>query len=150
MTQIYSGVTPAVALTAATAKTCIGIVGAAGDSVTLIEMAVSFDGVTASAIPALVELCDYTVTTPGTRTTGTAVQTRGQRVAATSAFFHTYTVEPTTLTVQYRWYISPNGGLFHLQFPLGREPDLIITKGLAIRVTAPAAVNTTCTMVWEE
>jgi hypothetical protein len=150
MAQIYSGVTPAVALAAATAKTCAAITGGAGDSVTLIEMAVSFDGVTASAVPVTVELCDFTVATSGTRTTGSPTQTRGQRVAVTSAFFHTYTVEPTVLTVLYRWYISPNGGLFHLQFPLGREPDLVVAKGMAIRCTAPATVNTTVTMVWEE
>lgn len=150
MSQIYSGVTPAIGLTAATAKTCIAIVGAAGDAVTLIEIAISFDGVTASAIPATVELCDFTAAGAGTKTTGTAVQTRGQRVTATTAFFHTYTVEPTVLAALYKWYISPNGGLLHLQFPLGREPDLVVAKGLAIRITAPAAVNTTCTMVWEE
>lgn len=150
MPQYYSGVTPAVALTAATAKTCAAIVGAAGESVTLVEIAVSFDGVTASAIPATVELMDYTAAATGTRTTGTAVQTRGQRITAGTAFFHTYTVEPTVLTALYKWYISPNGGLFHLQFPLGREPDVVIAKGLAIRITAPATVNTLVTMVWEE
>lgn len=150
MALVYSGVTPAVALTAATAKTCIAIVAAAGDEVTLIEMSVSFDGVTASAIPATVELCDFTAAGAGTKTTGTAIQTRGQRTTASTSFFHTYTVEPTVLAAEYKWYISPNGGLLHLQFPLGREPNTVLAKGLAIRITAPAAVNALCTFVWEE
>jgi hypothetical protein len=150
MPQIYSGVTPAVALSAGVAKTCAAMVSAAGDQIFLVELVVSFDGVTASAVPVTVDLCDYDVAAPGTRTTGTPVQMHGQRSAVASAFYHTYTVEPTVLLASYRWYVTPNGGLLHLQFPLGREPETVIAKGMAVRCNAPAAVNATVTMVWEE
>jgi hypothetical protein len=36
------------------------------------------------------------------------------------------------------------------QFPLGREPEVPISKFLRIRTTAPAAVNAVCYLIWEE
>jgi hypothetical protein len=151
VTQIYTGTQSAIALSAATTRTCAAIVAAASDEVQLIEMAVSFDGVTASAVPVLVELCDYDVTSTGTRTTGTPFQIRGQRSAVSTAYFHSYTgAEPTVLTPVYKWYVTPNGGLLHLQWPLGREPSTVIAKGLALRCTAPATVNVSVAMIWEE
>lgn len=151
MSQLYTGTVSAISLSAATARTCAAIVSAAGDEVSLLEMAVSFDGVTASAIPVLVELCDYDVTTNGTRTTGTPFQMKGQRSAVATSFFHSYTgTEPTVLTPLYKWYVTPNGGLIHLQFPLGREPETVLAKGMALRCTAPATVNVSVTLVWEE
>ena len=128
----------------------LGIVAASGDEVALIEMAIAFDGVSASAIPALVELCDYDATTTGTRTTNTPTQIKGQRSAVATAAFENYTAEPTVLTSAYSWLISPNGGMFHLQWPLGREPETVLSKGFALRITAPAAVNCRATFVWEE
>jgi hypothetical protein len=54
-----------------------------------------------------------------------------------------YTVEPTVLTATRQWLVTPNAGLYTIQFPLGREPEADATtiKGLAVRVTAPAVVN---------
>src|SRR4249919_673193 len=104
MAQVYTGTVSGVALAAATARTCASMIAAAADEVQLIELAVSFDGVTASAVPVLVELCDYDVTTAGTRTTGTPFQIKGQRSAVATSFFHSYTgTEPTVLTPLYKW-----------------------------------------------
>jgi hypothetical protein len=97
-----------------------------------------------------VELTALTNAGTGTKTTGTPIQTRGQRVSVTSSFFHTYTVEPTVHSTMYRWNVTPNGGLLHLQFPLGREPDLVVAQAIAIRCTAPAAVNCYAGIIWEE
>src|SRR5712691_7440196 len=61
------------------AKTLINIVsGATAAPPVLVEFGVSFDGVTASAVPALVELCSSTQATAGTTgTVGTITQIRG-------------------------------------------------------------------------
>lgn len=36
------------------------------------------------------------------------------------------------------------------QFPLGREPEVPVSKFLRVRVTAPAAVNAYAYVIWEE
>ena len=60
----YSVVTTAdVALAAATAKSVIGVKGHANFGIDLTYAAIGFDGVTASAIPGLVELCYCTFAT---------------------------------------------------------------------------------------
>lgn len=150
MTQLYSGSQAAIALSAATARTVAAVVSPANRECVVAEIAISFDGVTASAVPVLVELCDFTVAGAGTRTTGTAVQMRGQRSTAGTSFFHSYTVEGTVLAAIFPWYVTPNGGLMDLQWPLGREPQTVVAKGLAIRCTAPAAVNCAVSIIWEE
>jgi len=148
--QRYSFVTPAVALAAATAKTVAAYVSQSGKSSPLAEFNVSFDGVTSSAAPVLVELCTYDVTTPGTRTTGTAGQVGGIRGAIAGTVFHTYTAEPTVLVACYQWFVPAYQGLLHLQMPLGREPEPAASQGFALRCTAPAVVNVRATLVFEE
>ena len=45
------------------------------------------------------------------------------------------------------WLVRPDGGLPHLQFPLGREPEQNTTlDGLLVRATAPAVVNARASM----
>ena len=131
------------ALAAATAKTILAVVPSTGRTLTVTELSVSFDGVTASAVPVLVELCTSTQATAGTSTGGTISQVRGRptTVGATSAI--NYTVEPTVLTATRQWLVTPNGGLYTVQFPLGREPEADATtiKAVALRITAPAIVN---------
>jgi hypothetical protein len=146
------------AMTAATAKTVVYTVAAAANQHAITEIGVSFDGVTASAIPALVELVSSTTGTAGTPRSALAAgkQLRGwpaQTSATTAA--DTYSAEPATLLVNRKWFVTPNGGLFVVQFPLGREPTGLVTattdgKGWGIRVTAPATVNCHAYMEWEE
>ena len=133
----------ATALTAATAKTIVNVIPSANRIATIVEFGVSFDGVTASAVPVLVELVSSSQGTSGTSTAGTINQIRGRlnTVGATAGV--NYTAEPTTLTVIKQWLVTPYGGNLVIQFPLGREPeaDATTNKGIAIRLTAPAAVN---------
>lgn len=141
----------AVALTAATAKTILYINAGANVDACISEMCVGFDGVTASAVPALVELVYGTKasnSTPGTNSTSfTPVQSRGwavKTVAAAAA--NVCTSEPTVLVAHRQWLVTPNGGLLVIQFPLGKEPtahNIASTSGLQIgvRVNAPATVN---------
>ena len=151
----------AIALTAATAKTLMYINSAAANQPSWVEFSVSFDGVTASAIPAVVEVVygtKATNSTPGTASTSfTPVQVRGwptQASAQTAA--NACTSEPTVLVSIKQWLVSPNGGLLLVQFPLGREVTGV-ASGAAIsgiqtgvRVTAPAIVNTRGYIEFEE
>jgi hypothetical protein len=119
----------------------------AGHGLSLTEAAVSFDGITASAVPVYMELCTSTQAGAGTGGTApTIAQVRGRPTggsAPTASGSHT--AEPTVLTRVRSWYVSPNGGLFVYPLPLGREIECDssagTTKGIAMRSTPPAAVN---------
>jgi hypothetical protein len=150
----------AIALAAATAKTIMYVNTASASDLSVTELAVGFDGVTASAVPALVETCYGTAasnSTPGTgSTTFTPGQTRGwPTMSAATTAANACSSEPTVLTSHRQYLVSPNGGLLVIQFPLGREPTGLVTaatagKQLAYRVTAPAIVNTRGYLEFEE
>lgn len=146
----------ACALAAATAKTAVMVIAGATTAPSITQVAVSFDGVTASAVPVLVEMVTSTQGAAGTTTAQTPIQKRGWPASASiSTAGQTYTAEPTTLTVVDKWLLSPNGGIVILQFPMGREPTGIITaaaagKGYGIRLTAPAIVNVHVSVEFEE
>ncbi len=140
----------AVALAAATAKTVLGVVAASGVGARLNELGVSFDGVSASAVPVLVELCDSTGATAGTPgATPAPKQVRGLARTAQCTAGNAYSAEPTVLTVLKHWLIHPQTGFRH-QLPLGREVEHVGAGGLFIRVTAPAVVNVRADMEFEE
>lgn len=139
-----------VSLSAATAKTILSVINASNSLIRICELAVSFDGTSATAEPVTVELCSSTQAGAGTSTSHTIVQCRGatRTVQATAA--RNYSAEPTTLTVIRQWLIHPQTGIT-VQFPLGREPEQVVTAdALAIRCTAPAAVNARAHMEFEE
>lgn len=140
----------AVALSAATAKTILGVVAASNVTAKLTELGVSFDGVSATAVPVLVELCDSSGGAAGTPgATPTPKQIRGLARAAQSTGGNAYSAEPTTLTVIKQWLVHAQTGMV-LQFPLGREPEHVGAGGLFVRCTAPAAVNVRAYLEFEE
>lgn len=149
----YSIVTGgAVALTAATAETILGVNAPSGSIIDLQYVEVSFDGTSATAVPVLVELCQNTFATnpPGTASTSvTPVQIYGRTVTVGATAAKTWTTEPTVITVFDEKLLTPNGGLVQWQFPLGVTPDNAVSTGFSIRCTAPAAVNVRATMAWE-
>jgi hypothetical protein len=146
----YSAVTGgAVALSAATAKTILGVKAHANSGIQCKGFKVGFDGVTASAVPVLIEFCYCTFATnsPGTASTSvTAAQTYGRALTAGFTAGKTWTTEPTTITVIEEFLLTPNAGLVIYQWPLGQEPDTALAEGLVIRCTAPATVNVRGTM----
>lgn len=144
--------TAAVALVAATAKSILGVSAPAQFGVDLKKYRVSFDGVTASAIPVLVELCYSTFATnaPGTAsTTRTPAQVYGRAITTGFTAASNWTSEPTVLTVLDQWTLTPNGGLVIYDIPLGDTPDSAVSQGFVIRCTAPAAVNVTADLWFE-
>lgn len=140
----YSVVTGGkVALSAATAKTVLGVKAHANSGLQCKGFAVSFDG-QAAAEPVLIELCYATFATnsPGTNSTSvTPAQKYGRALTAGFTAAKTWTAEPTALTVIDEFSVTPNGGTYAYQYPLGMEPDTALAEGLVIRCTAPATAN---------
>lgn len=139
----------AVALSAATAKSIIGAKGHANSGLLLSFAQIGFDGVTASAVPVLIELCScsWATNSPGTNSTSTTPRQKSGRVmTAQYTAGKTWTTEPTALTVIRDWILTPNGGLLWYDLPLGKEWDFDVATGPVIRVTAPATVNVRSTM----
>jgi hypothetical protein len=136
------------------AKTQVNLISGANDAPLVTELGASFDGVTASATPAAVDLgfsTQATAGTPGSSPTPTLIRGKG---SAGSTSGVAYSAEPTALTSFKMWFVTPNGGLLVIQFPLGREPvpDLSggTNKGIYLRVNTSATVNCLAYMEFEE
>jgi hypothetical protein len=143
----------AIALTAATAKTILNVISGANAINRITAFSVSFDGVTPTAVPVLVELCYCTQAGAGTPTGGTftPTQIRGATRTCQAAGSRNYTAEPTAITTYLPFLVPAFNGLLVMQFPLGREPEQIVTAdGLLLRCTAPAAVNVRGWLEFEE
>lgn len=145
----YSHVTEgAVALTAATAKSVLGVKAGSAVGLSLTFYKLGFDGVTASAVPVNVELCycTYATNAPGTNSTGTTErQDYGRVITPDWTGGRNWTTEPTTITVNEETLLGAFMGSVIYDFPLGKEPDCALSEGFVIRLTAPAAVNVRAT-----
>jgi hypothetical protein len=134
-----------VALAAGVAKTVVGVKAHANSGLMLCGFTLGFDGISAAAVPALVEVCYCTWATnsPGTASTGTTIrQLNGRSLTAGFTGGRAWTTEPTVLThIMPEFTMSPNGGNIVYNWPLGTEPDSALAEGFAIRLKAPAVVN---------
>lgn len=142
-----------VALVAATAKTVLAVVAAANAPVRMVEASVSFDGVDATKVPVLVEFVQITMATAGTSSAATVKQIRGATRTTQATGARAFTAEPTVVTALKPRLLTPNGGLIIVQFPLGREPESVIsasTEAIGLRLTAPFAVNVRADIEFEE
>lgn len=144
-----------VTLTAATAKSVLGVKSGAttaNHGVDLKKFRVAFDGVSASAVPVLVEvcLCTFGANPPGTNSTSvTPTQAYGRLAATGFTAAKTWTTEPTSITVVEEILLTPNGGVVMYDWPLGDSPDSALGEGFVIRCTAPAGVNVRAAMWFE-
>lgn len=140
------------ALSAATAKTVVSVINAANALIRLTEISVSFDGISSTAEPILVELCSSTQATAGTPgSSPTPTQIYGPTRTVQAAGAEDYSAEPTVISVLKPWLIRADGGLLIIQSPLGREAEQTTTAdALLIRCTAPATVNAVAYIEFEE
>ena len=129
------------------AKTFMMAIAPAGHGLALVEFALSMDGVTATAVPALVEIVSSTQAGAGTSVvTPTITQIRGRSTSGSAPTGGgNYSAEPTTLVSLKRWYVPQFMGGITYQFPLGREIECDSSagtlKGLGIRINVSANVN---------
>jgi hypothetical protein len=147
MSAGYLSVLEAPFAATAGAKTALMVIAGANSGLIVCEFGISFDGVTASAVPALVELVSSTQAGAGTPTgTPTVTQVRGRVTGGEPPTASgRYSAEPTTLVRHRAWYVTPNNGILVVQFPLGREPETDDSggsiKAYGIRVNVSANVN---------
>lgn len=142
--------TAAFSYAANTTKTLVLVDAAASRGVKVTEVGVSADGVTGAALALLVELCHVTMATTGTNTSMTPVQTKGPAVASAHSAAHSYSAEPTVVTVAKATYMTPNTPTVIWQFPLGAEFEGNLGEGVAIRVTNPTSGTTVNVRGWIE
>jgi len=138
----------AVSLSASTTKTVVQVIPASNRPVRIIEIGVSFDSVTSSDAPVAVDLLRQT--TAGTSSSLTVVKDQendGNSLQMTA--LQTFSAEPTAGDILRTWHVTPIGGLFVVQFPLGREPTAL-TNRIAIRCNAPASETVSAYIVGEE
>jgi hypothetical protein len=131
--------TAEVALSAGVAKTVLQVVAATNHRVLIEAFNISFDGVSPTAEPVLVEVVRQT--TAGTMSALTPVKLNtadDETLQATAQ--HTATVEPTTTDVLFRQDIHPQTGWKEFR-PLGKEWVVPGGARIAVRCTAPASVN---------
>jgi len=145
---LYTARDSAVALSASTTKTIVQVVASSSKPVRIVEIGVSFDGTSGSATPVAVDLLRQT--TAGTSSSLTFVYENPQTETAIATALKTFTAEPTAGDILRSWYVTPAGGLFVMQFPLGREPVVGVSGRIGIRCNAPATVNTTAYITFEE
>lgn len=141
-----------VALAAGAPKTILGVRSGSAFGLDLVAFKVSFDGVVASAVPVVVEVCHCTWASnpPGTASTSvTPAQAYGRSIAHGVTAARAWTAEPTVLTPLDEFLLTPNGGLIDEWIPLGMSYDCGPSEGFALRLTAPAAVNARAALRWE-
>jgi hypothetical protein len=124
--QRYTIIADAFAL-ATTAKTCCNIIASSTADATIIEIGGS---VASASGYCFIELFESTQATTGTTTSTGAKQlggfTSGTDGTPNCTYGRKYSAEPTVLTVLKSWRF-PNPGPFAIQFPLGREPQSLLS-----------------------
>ena len=146
--DVYTASVDAVALVAATAKTVLQVATPATKRGRLLELQVSFDGVTAGNSPVLVELLRQT--TAGTMTANTPNPHDSAAPASLLTASTNATAEPTAGVVLKRWRITPNGGV--LVLPEGdpvRNAVIPVSGFLGIRCTAAQVVNVNASLTFQ-
>lgn len=156
----YNGAAPTTAAltpitTGTSIKTLLQILPPSTVNLHVVEWGISFDG-----SPAAIK-CELV-------TTGTVAATVTAHVAAgvqpyndpnapasnvtlsTSATGYTSTAEGSITTTRYGDYQLLSTNTYIKQFPLGREFKVKPADVLRVRVTAAAAVNAVCYVIWKE
>lgn len=138
-------------------KTLLQIATPSTCELRICEWGISFDG-SAAATPIKVELIDTDVAATVTAHVAAGVRplndtgtVASKMTLGTSATGFTATAEGTTTASRLLDYqlIAPTGQ-FIKQWPLGLEPEVAVSRFLRVRVTAGAAVNAVCYVVWTE
>lgn len=148
---LYSAVVENQAIASSTAETILQLVGPSTSRLRIVEFGISFDGTTAANAPVDVQLLRQTTAGTASTTAQVPVKMDPADPAPAATFNYTYTAEPTAGDVLGSWQLTPNGGLFVMQYPLGREPVMAASGRVGLKVTPGAfTLNATAYLVFEE
>ena len=151
MGPVYKTYTPTAFAMTTGAKTILKLISTTGFHLKIYGLKISFDGVTSSAIPALVEWGTSDETTAGTSgVTPNTNQIAGRAQSAGITAGSNFTAEGTTYTVVDGLYVPQFMGIYEVQFPLGLE---IHSPGDAadsffLRANVTANVNARASITW--
>lgn len=138
-------------------KTLLQIAPSTSRPIKVVEWGISFDGFAAAA-PIKCELIQTDVAATVTAHVAAGVQPYDDPngpastvTLGTAATGYTASAEGSTTTTRYGdvQLVAPTNQ-YVKQWPLGREFQVPISKFLRVRVTAGAAVNAFCYVIWEE
>jgi hypothetical protein len=138
-----------VALVAATAKTVLAVLAPATFGVDLRGFEIAFDGVTTTDKPVLIEVCTLHVRRR-TRRRARRTRTRTRTSCRSTGGGHDGLHRVLGVDVgadgaragEDLLRLTPNGGTYDYDWPLGETYDNDVSKGFAVRCTAPtSAVN---------
>lgn len=138
-------------------KSMLQIATPATQGLRIVEWGISFDG-TAVATPIRVELLQTDVAATVLAHVAAGVQPYHNPSApasvmtlGTAATGYTSSGEGTITATRHfdLQFIAPTNQ-YVKQWPLGREPVVPVSKFLRVRVTAAAAVNAYCYIIWDE
>lgn len=104
------------------------------------EVAMTFEGVTATGVPIEVELCAKTADATGGASPPSPVPDDTAAPASACTVRHNASAEGTVGVIFRRWLIHPQAGIVY-QLPLGRTIKLSPAQTIALRVTAAASVD---------
>jgi hypothetical protein len=134
-----------ITLTATTARSVLGVLAPAQFGVDLRGFEISFNGTTTTDAPVLIEICYSTFatnSTPGTANTNETAniaQLYGRTITTGFSAMSAWTSEPTVLTPVKVLMLTPNGGTYDYDWPLGETYDSAVSQGFVIRCTAPTS-----------
>lgn len=139
-----------VAIAASATKTILGINAGATAPLRIKEVSISFDAVDANQVPVQVELLRHS--SAGTSTALTVVENEEVRPSPAATAGYNYTVEPTAGDVLRRWFLTPAGGLWAIQFPLGDEIVVAPSGRISLRAITIGGVscNALANIVFDE
>lgn len=141
MTLFVANITP-VALVASTRRTLVQIL-AGTQPLRIKEIGISFNDTDAAHAPIQTDLVRQSSGGTASVTGGVPLEQAEIGQASLASFRAGFSsTEPTTGDSLRTWYVSPAGGLWVMQFPLGDEPVVGPAGRLAITVLPGAA--TTC------
>lgn len=138
-------------------KTMLQIAPSATRPIKVVEWGISFDG-SSAATPIQCELIQTDVAATVTAHVAAGVQPYDDPNAppstvtlGTAATGYTATAEGSITTTRTGdAQLLPSTNPYVKQWPLGREFQVPVSKFLRVRVTAAAAVNATCYVIFEE
>ena len=146
MAIAYSLNAPVVAATTG-AKTILLAIAPAGHGLEIVSFGISFDGVTQSAVPAVLDIVQSTQAGAGTSTGSPTIQQVRGRTSSGSAPTggYAYSAEPTVLTAIRTYFIPQLDGVYTEPLPLGRGLECDSSggtiKAIGFRLNVSASVN---------